>query len=138
MGVFLSFEVGERGPHFDNYPDAPVEVTGMIFVLGRREDIPCPCNLCTEHSKGQPEGPDCLIGRYHIQGIFTSEELALANVKDRTWFIGPLPLNVALPEKTVTWAGLYWPMAEQQAAEQEETSGDAGPTDSHTGAIPAT
>lgn len=122
MGVYMVFPLGHCGPELHHWPDRPAEITGMIFVLGRRESAPCPCELCMrDRDEG---GQGCLNGRYHIQGLFTTEEEALGAALDESWFIGPLPVNVALPEKTITWPGLYFPKFEE--AERVAGPPDAG------------
>jgi hypothetical protein len=53
--------------------------------------------------------------KYHFQGVFvdseaqTGEELAAAQCLDDTYYIGPLPVNVALPERVIEWRGCYRP-----------------------------
>ena len=57
------------------------------------------------------EGPN----KYHFQGVFVDSErdsgetLAAAQCLDDTYYIGPLPVNVALPERVIEWAGCYRP-----------------------------
>jgi hypothetical protein len=111
MGVpCFGFPQAYRGPELHSWPDAHVEVGRVLFVLGRREDSPCNCGPCTEARKANPQIA-CNIGRYHIQGIFTEERLAVECAFDETYFVGPLPVNQALPHKIVEWAGLYFPLA---------------------------
>lgn len=53
--------------------------------------------------------------RYHIQGVFADtdsskgEDLAAACCLDETYYIAPLPVNVALPEAALEWRGAYCP-----------------------------
>lgn len=53
--------------------------------------------------------------RYHLQGIFADtdsskgEDIAAACCLDETYYIAPMPLNVALPEAVVEWKGAYCP-----------------------------
>lgn len=46
---------------------------------------------------------------YHIQGLATSEQIAIEMCVDETYFIGPLPVNTSLPHSTIEWIGLYFP-----------------------------
>lgn len=46
---------------------------------------------------------------WHIQGVCSNEENALAMASDSTYVIGPLPIDTALPEKRIDWAGAYFP-----------------------------
>jgi len=86
-------------------PGPALEASDMLYVLGRREEGACakchhPC------------------GKYHIQGIFTSARLAEDAALDETYFIGPLPVDVALPASLIEWAGLYWPRVPPLAASE--------------------
>jgi len=62
-----------------------------------------------------------IMGKYtagkdwEVQGVFASEEDALANVKFRSEFIGPVPFGKRLPDDRVTWPGSYYPLAEEPA-----------------------
>lgn len=113
MGVpCFEFPQGYRGPELYSWPDAYVEVPDVIFVLGRREDACCNCGPCNEARSTDPSIV-CNVGRYHLQGIFTEESLAVAAAIDETYFVGPLPVNMALPHRVVEWAGLYFPHAAQ-------------------------
>ena len=51
-------------------------------------------------------GPD-----WHIQGIATSEEVAVSMCEDSNYWIGPLPLDMLLPYSRQEWPGLYCPLA---------------------------
>lgn len=109
MGVpMFGFKSGFRGPELDNWPSAPVEIGHMIFVLGRVEDVPCGCPPCV--ASGEP----CRRSRYYLQGIFTDEALAVEAAIDESYFVGPLPINGALPHDAVEWRGLYFPLAESK------------------------
>lgn len=48
---------------------------------------------------------------YHIQGIGTDEEIAKAMCLNESYMIGPIPLNLALPEEIIEWKGAYFPHA---------------------------
>ena len=67
---------------------------GFIWVVGRR----------------QPPTDPIYKADWHIQGVTTNEELALEMCVDENYFIGPLPVNTALPHKTIQWVGLYFPL----------------------------
>lgn len=117
MGLALfTLGAGEPGPAWCPLPNqAPSEVeTGdMIYLLGRREDRPCPhCND--------------VVGAYHIQGVFTDPRLAVEAAVDEEYFVGPLMVNVALPHHTVDWPGLWWPLR-AQADEPDATPPPASP-----------
>lgn len=67
---------------------------GFVWVVGRRDT----------------EGPE---PQWHIQGITGSEELAVQMCSDETYFIGPVPLNVALAHQRIEWVGSYFPFLRQ-------------------------
>jgi hypothetical protein len=69
---------------------------GYIWVIMRRD--PNPKESCKHHD-------------YHIQGIATTEEVAVGGCRDENYFIGPLPVNTALPHKLIEWVGAYFPLA---------------------------
>ena len=51
-----------------------------------------------------------LPSRWYIQGVADDEQIALEMCVDETYFIGPLPLNTALPHKRIEWVGAYFPL----------------------------
>jgi hypothetical protein len=65
---------------------------GLIWIVGRREDK-------GEHYPGE----------WHLQGVSDNEQTAIAMCRDENYFVGPLPVNVLLPHRTIEWIGLYWP-----------------------------
>lgn len=67
--------------------------TGFIWVVIRRQPI-----------DGAPAD-------WHIQALATHEHLAIAMCYDKTYMIGPLPLNSSLPHETIEWLGSYFPLA---------------------------
>lgn len=82
----------------DPFPITHLRTGQMIYLLGRRaEEMLCP--KCTHKH-----------GVYFIQGAFTEPSLAEAAALDETYFVGPLPLNMALPHELIEWHGLYWPL----------------------------
>jgi hypothetical protein len=68
--------------------------SGFVWLVGRRVPKPDP-----------DERSD-----WHIQGVTSREDIAIEMCEDETYFIGPLPLNMALPRQTVQWVGLYFPL----------------------------
>lgn len=50
------------------------------------------------------------VGVYHIQGIATSEEVAVEMCRDLGYFIGPIPVNLALPHERCEWPEMYFPI----------------------------
>lgn len=74
----------------------PVREDGtMIWLVVRRE---------ARTKQGLPPA-------WWVQGIFTDEKQAVASCRHDRYFIGPLPLNMALPERTIEWVGAYCPLA---------------------------
>lgn len=67
----------------------------FIWICGRRED------------RGD------LPGHWHLQGVSDDEETALAMCRDETYFIGPIPKNVALPHGNLEWVGCYFPLKKE-------------------------
>jgi hypothetical protein len=56
-----------------------------------------------------------VVGRWKettwdLQGVFLTEAGAVEACRDETYFVGPLPLNVALPHETTSWPGAYYPI----------------------------
>ena len=50
-------------------------------------------------------------GQWEFQGVFTTEDLAIAACRNETYFIGPAKLDEQLPAETCMWAGGYYPKA---------------------------
>lgn len=50
---------------------------------------------------------------YHIQGVATTEEIAISMCRDETYLIGPLPVNAALAHARAEWPGLYFPLKDK-------------------------
>lgn len=78
------------------YPISGGACGGFIWVVGRRE----------------PTSDPLIKADWHIQGIATHENVAIEMCADENYFIGPLPLNTALPHDTIEWVGLYFPLRE--------------------------
>lgn len=68
--------------------------TGFVWLVVRRD-------------KDESGNPD---GFWHIQGVASDEKGAVAMCVDETYFIGPLPVDTALPEKRIEWVGSYFPL----------------------------
>lgn len=73
-------------------------------------------------------GPrDCLspeqANHWHFQGIFTDERGAIGACADETYFICPVPVNVALPHDLVKAAGAYFPLRQKriESSKNEQT-----------------
>lgn len=48
---------------------------------------------------------------WELMGVFSVEADAIHACKDSAYFVGPVPLDVALPDQTVEWVGAYYPHA---------------------------
>lgn len=53
------------------------------------------------------------LARYMIQGVATSEHVAVQMCRDESYYIGPVPVNFALPHERCEWPGLYCPLKNQ-------------------------
>lgn len=53
----------------------------------------------------------------------SGEELAASTCLDETYYIGPFPMNVALPERPVPWKGSYCPVKRQRLLEEKKKKG---------------
>jgi hypothetical protein len=52
-----------------------------------------------------------------FQGVFDSEEKAIAACRDKTYFVGPATLNESLPHEDFSWVEAYYPLnSDSQAA----------------------
>lgn len=51
---------------------------------------------------------------WNVQGVFTSEELAIAACRDEYYFIGPVVVDESLPDEPVEWPGAYYPLARDE------------------------
>lgn len=73
--------------------------------------------------------------KYHLQGVFvedggaSGEQLAAAQCLDDTYYIGPLPVNVALPEKAFEWKGCYRPNMTPRSAPAKQKGSEPPPFD---------
>ena len=50
---------------------------------------------------------------WEIEGIFDSENKAVAVCKNSDYFVGPLTLNKKTPTRSVDWPGAYYPIKEK-------------------------
>jgi hypothetical protein len=103
MGLELNLiRQGIAGPPFDCTLTADenpeIRVEKLLWILGRREEGTCQA---------------CHAGKYHFQGTFTERALADENALDETYFVAPIPVNIALPHDPMEWSGLYWPRVEK-------------------------
>lgn len=58
---------------------------------------------------------------WEFQGVFDSAEKAVAQCKDRNYFVGPAVLNKEIGEERSEWEGLRWPIQElEQRSQQPE------------------
>jgi len=56
---------------------------------------------------------------WEFQGVFDSEERAMADVKSPDYFLAPAELNKAAPETTTPWPGLRFPYLESPGVDGE-------------------
>jgi hypothetical protein len=80
----------ERFPTNETAPD------GVVFIV---------CQLI----ETGPNTPD----QIHLQGITHDRRTAVAMCRDESYFIGPVPLNVLLPHRSMEWIGLEFPLRRQ-------------------------
>lgn len=111
MGTKLN-NLNRIPPVIDEFEDAG----GVVWIVGRI-DRPGNCKKCG----GRAEFVGCDIfgcsfnddGRgpeIHIQGVTLDEAAAVAMCINETYFVGPMLINVLLPQKPIPWAGLYFPL----------------------------
>lgn len=97
MGICLQSITGE-GPSMTKNVIMNRD-TGFCWIVGRREP--------------KPDGPS----DWYIQGVADREDVAVEMCMDDTYFIGPLPINTALPHARIEWVGSYFPLRTQQPQE---------------------
>lgn len=51
---------------------------------------------------------------WEFAGVFEGEERAVAECRDRNYFIAPVIVNQTLPHERTEWVGLRWPVAERE------------------------
>lgn len=93
MGICLQLIDG-NGPRMKTKKPRCLE-NGFVWMVGRRDPV---------IPKGKSKA------NWHIQGVTSDEQIAIEMCEDETYFIGPLPLNTALPHDTIEWVGLYFPL----------------------------
>ena len=54
---------------------------------------------------------------WSFMGIFSTEELAVESCITCEHFVGPVELDVALPQDKIIWDGAYYPMMYQERYE---------------------
>lgn len=68
------------------------------------------------------DGQVCWIVGQHVgdtwdfQGVFATEDLAVAACTHPSYFVGPATLNEALPHETSDWPGSYYPIIQSGGA----------------------
>lgn len=102
MGLWLGTIAGDAPT---NDMERNIE-TGFIWVVGRLDP-----------DKDVPRSE-----RWHIQGIAVNEQSATAMCLDKTYFIGPLPIGVALPHERSEWIGAYFPLLQYDAFTGDTTT----------------
>lgn len=50
---------------------------------------------------------------WSIQGVFSSEEVAVANCAIENDFVGPVPFNKDLGPYTESWPNIYYPLRDK-------------------------
>lgn len=93
MGICLQ-DIKGAGPKMKTKIARCLE-TGFVWLVCRRDPV-------IPKNKTQAD--------YHIQGVTSEEKIAVEMCEDEHYFIGPLPLNTALPHDTIEWVGLYFPL----------------------------
>lgn len=48
-------------------------------------------------------------GSWDFQGVFATEDLAVAACHHPTYFVGPATLNEPLSREAMDWPGIYYP-----------------------------
>jgi len=51
--------------------------------------------------------------KFEFQGVFSTEEKAIAACVDFTYGIGPANLDEPVPDETTEWPGFYYPTAQK-------------------------
>jgi len=49
-------------------------------------------------------------GTWAICGVFSEEKKAVSECKGNKHFVGPIPMNISLPDELQNWPGLYYPL----------------------------
>lgn len=78
---------------------------GWVWLVFRRD--PNSARVVNLDDPSKNKGHD-----WHIQGVTTSEDLAIEMCLDEHYVIGPLPIDTSLPTRRIEWAGSYFPLAD--------------------------
>lgn len=88
--------------------ETDIREKSVVWVVTRREDRDF------RRRDGSPyldeDGEPLKVGVYHIQGLFSEEDNAVAACRDASYLVGALPINVSLPHDAVEWEGSYFPL----------------------------
>lgn len=57
---------------------------------------------------------------WDFQGVFDNESKAVSACKNENYFVAPVELNVVLPDETLEWSGLYYPVKIDKGANHED------------------
>lgn len=101
MGICVQKITGD-GPMKDENAIYDIE-HGFIWVIMRID----------------PKKKKCKHRDWYIQGIATHESIAVESCQDENYFIGPLPLNTALPHDLIEWIGSYFPLDPERETDIE-------------------
>jgi hypothetical protein len=99
-----------------------IEVTG---IDDEQPQFVCGCGACEIEDGKAKDRVMWIVGSYRgttmdgtvwqLAGVFDSEAAAVAACVDGDDFIGPCPLNQALPHNRMKWPGCRYPLAEAAA-----------------------
>lgn len=116
LDTILPDATGEEGRKFYAMR-TDIREKAVVWITTRRADVPF---LKRDGSPYLDEdGEPLTVGIYHIQGVFTEENLSVAACRDATYLVGPLPLNLALPHDPVPWPGAYFPLKAVESTKPE-------------------
>lgn len=91
MGIVFATIDGTGSPK--NPETIQTAPDGVVWIVGRVIDL------------GEHFPPEV-----HLQGASAIESNAVAMCLDETYFVGPVPVDVLLPQRPTPWAGLYYPL----------------------------
>ena len=78
--------------------------------------------LVSKNRDGTLRESESVLTIYHIQGLAAgadsreSEQIAISMCRDETYFIGPLPVNLAFPHERCEWPGMYFPLKDHDVS----------------------
>lgn len=93
-----TYQIPPEIPAFDYNDIAP---DGIVWIVCRLE------------KKYDPERRR-VVDRIQLQGVGLDKETAVRMCRDGSYFIGPVPANVCLPERLIPWIGVEWPLADRR------------------------